>query len=59
MGASRPKSLVYIYFACLSVSLFVSNKGQNDWTDRAQIFCGTSCDPMEGLWMIEFTKICF
>ena len=35
---------------CLSVCLFVSNKRQNGWTDRAQIFCGTSCDPREGLW---------
>ena len=24
---------------CLSVCLFVSNKRQNGWTDRAQIFC--------------------
>ena len=42
---------------CLSVCLFVSNKRQNGWTDRAQIFCGTSCDPREGLWMIKFSKI--
>ena len=38
------------YFACLSgwvsVCLFVFNK------------CGTSRDPREGLWMIEFSKIC-
>ncbi len=27
-------------------------------TDRAQ-FCGTSRDPREGLWMIQFLKICF
>ena len=37
----------------------LSNKRQNDWTDRAQIFCGTSRDPREDLWMIEFSKICF
>ena len=39
------------------VCLFVSKKRQNGWTDRAQIFCGTSRDPREGLWMIEFSKI--
>ena len=43
---------------CLSVCLFVSNKRQNGWTDRAHIFCGTSHDPREGLWMIKFSKIC-
>ena len=43
---------------CLSVCLFVSNKRQNGWTDRAQIFCGTSHDPREGFWMIKFSKIC-
>ena len=46
---------IYIYFACLFV---VSNKRQNGWTDRAQILCGTSRDPREGLWMIKFSKIC-
>ena len=53
---------LYINLACLSVCLFVclfvSNKRQNGWTDRAQIFCGTSRDPREGLWMIEILKIC-
>jgi len=43
---------------CLSVCLLVSNKRQNGWTDRAQIFCGTSRDPREGLWIIEILKIC-
>ena len=43
---------------CLSVCLFVSNKRQNGWTDKAQIFCGTSRDPREGLWMIEILNIC-
>ena len=38
--------------------MFVSNKRQNGWTDRAQIFCGTSWDPREGLWMIEILNIC-
>ena len=28
--------LVYIYFACLSVVVSVSNKRQNGWSDRAQ-----------------------
>jgi len=40
---------------CLSnvnVCFFVSNKRQNGSTDRAQIFCGTSREPREGLWMI-------
>jgi len=40
----------------LSVCLFVSNKRQNGWTDRAQIFCGTSRYPREGLWMIKNFK---
>ena len=30
---------------CLSVCLCVSNKRQNGWTDRAQIFCGTLGTP--------------
>ena len=37
--------------------MFVSNKRQIDLTDRAQIFCGTSCNPAEGFWMIEFSNI--
>ena len=45
-------------FVCLSVCLFVSNKRQNGWTDRAQIFCVTSRDPREGLWMIKISNIC-
>ena len=44
--------------ACLSVCLFVYNKRQNGWTDRAQIFCGTSRDHREGLWMIKISNIC-
>ena len=51
-----------LYFACLSVSfflgLFVSNKRQNSWTDRAQILCGSSYNPSEGLWMVKSSKIC-
>ena len=37
-----------IYFACLSVCLFVSKKRQNGWTDRAQFLCGTLRDPRKG-----------
>ena len=40
------------------VCLFVSNKRQNGWTDRAQIFCRTSHDHREGLWMIKISNIC-
>ena len=65
----KPLNL-YINLACLSVCLsvwvsvwvfvclFVSNERQNGWTDRAQIFCGTSRDPREGLRMIEILNIC-
>ena len=38
--------------------MFVSNKRQNGWTDRAQIFCGTSRDYREGLWMIKISNNC-
>jgi len=38
-------STIYIYFACL----LVSNKRKNSWTDWANILCGTSHDPREGL----------
>ena len=55
---TSPVLYLYINLACLSVCLFVFNKRQNGWTDRAQIFCGTSRDPREGLWMIKFSKIC-
>ena len=47
-----------IYKFGLSVCVFASNKRQNGWTDRAQIFCGTSRDHMEGLWMIKISNIC-
>ena len=44
---------------CLGVCLFVSNKQtKNGWTDRAQIFCGTFRDLMEGLWMIKISNTC-
>ena len=50
----------YLYrnLTCLSVCLFVSNIRQNGWTARAQIFCGTSRDHREGLWMIKISNIC-
>ena len=54
---------MYKYFACLSVSMFVSNKGQNDQTDWAQLFYGNSHDPREGIWTVKveqtFFKRCF
>ena len=57
----KPPNL-YINLACLFVCLFVclfeSNKRQNGWTDRAQIFCGTSRDNREGLWIIKISNIC-
>ena len=48
---------LYIYFARLPVCLFVFNKRQNGWTDRAKILCGTLHDPGEGLWKIKISKI--
>ena len=51
------KSSIYIYLRCLSVCLFVSKKRQNGWTDRAQILCGISHDPREGLRMIQISKV--
>ena len=47
-----------IYKFGLSVCLFVSNKRQNGWTDRAHIFCRISRDPKEGLGMIKVSKPC-
>jgi len=38
---------LHIYFACLSVWWFIC----------IQILCGTSHDPIEGLWMIKISKI--
>ena len=51
--------LLSIYFVSLSGCLFVSNKHQNNQTERAQILCVTSLDPKEGLWMIIISKISF
>ena len=42
---------------CLSVRLFVYIQCQSSLTDLAQILCGTSNDPKEGLWMVKITKI--
>ena len=46
--------LVMDHGVCLF--FFVSNIRQNGWTDRAYIWCGTSRDPREDLWMIKFSK---
>ena len=46
---------IYIYIYTLLVCLFVSNKHQNGWTDRAQILGWTSHDPMEGC--LDFKKV--
>ena len=46
------------YFAGVFGCLFVTNKRQNGSTDQAQICCGTSHDPSEGLWMFRITKSC-
>ena len=45
-----------IYFV---IYLFVSNKRQNGWTDWTQFFVVPCVTPRKGLWMIEFSKICF
>ena len=37
-----------IFVLCLSVCLFASNKRQNGWTDRTQIFCGPRVTPGKG-----------
>ena len=49
--------LLPVYHSVLPVDL-VSNKRQNGWTDRAQIFCGTARDSREGLWIIKISNIC-
>ena len=49
---------LYINLSCLSGCLFVSNKRQNGWTDRAQIFCGISRYPRESLWMMKIKNNC-
>ena len=55
-SALKPSS----YILCLGRWVSVYNKRGNGWTDQVQIFCGTSHDPREGLWMrrlIDFRKI--
>ena len=44
-------------FVCLFVCLFVFNKRQNGWTDRAQIFCGTSIWKYYELFLFLFYTI--
>ena len=47
---------VSTYILCLSVCPFESkNKRQNSWTNRANIFCGTSHDP-QGRFMAGQNK---
>ena len=48
---------IYIYFLGLSVCLFVTNKHQNGWTNRAQILCGTSYNPKKGLCLLRIQKV--
>ena len=44
------------YILCLSVCLFVSNKSQNGWTDRAQIFVGPYVTPRKVYVWLNFQK---
>ena len=48
--------LLYIYFACLFVCLFVYDKRQNGRTDRARILCVTSHDPRKALCNIKIGR---
>ena len=43
---------LYIY------TLFVFNKRCNGWTDRVQIFGGSSQEPKQGFWMVKDEKFC-
>ena len=48
---------IYIFTSCqFSVYLFVSNKRNNDWIDRAQHFVGSSHDHRERLKLVEVKK---
>jgi len=40
-----------MYMYILLVCLYVTDKRQNGWTDRAQICYGTALVPIEGLFM--------
>ena len=53
------KITFYIYFACLSVYLPVSNKRQNDWTDRGQIFLRLHMTPGKSYEWSKFQKFAF
>ena len=44
------------YILCLSVCLFVSNKRQNGWTDRAWIFMGPYVTPGKVYVGLNFHK---
>jgi len=48
-------SFFNLWLAWMSWSLFITNKLQNGWTDRAKIVCGTFQlhDPRDGLLMIK------
>ena len=48
-----------VYKFRLSVCLFVSNKRQNGWTDRAQILCGISQAPGKVYKWSKLKKIVF
>ena len=61
MSAKRLKSLIGIYYllGCLGVCMFVCIQYTSKRLNRSSpILCGTSHDPREGLWMIQFTKFC-
>ena len=44
---------MFDFFVCP----FVSNKPQNGWTNRAQMFCGNSQYPRNGLWTVHSINI--
>ena len=54
----NPSMHINTLLVWVGVCLFVSNKRQNGWTDRAQIFYGTSRDHRESLYMITNFKKC-
>ena len=56
-GTDSMFSIFYI-FTQLVVCLFVSNTRLrlNGWTYWAQILCGTSHDPREGLWVLRIKQ---
>ena len=45
-----------ICILCLSVCLFVTDKRQHGWIDRAQIFVGPQMTCREGLWIVRIEK---